>query len=456
MVKMNRTFVLDTLKKVGQKVTIFGRVQTVRDHGKVTFLDIFDETGIVQAVTRNQPDISPQDVVEILGTVKKRPENLINKNIPTGEIEIEIENLKVISKSQTPPIPVDGDGYDIEEENRLKYRYLDLRRQRMQKNLRLRHKIVSIVREYLNYGNFVEIETPYLSKTTPEGARDFIVPSRLNPGKFYALAQAPQQYKQLLMLSNFEKYYQIARAFRDEDLRSDRQFEHTQIDIEMAYVSRQDIINLMEGLMSTLSKALNLKVIKKPFPVFTYSEALKKFGKDKFDLRSEKQKKEKELAFAWVVDFPLFEFDEKQNRYTFSHNPFTAPKEEDLKNLKNKKNLKEISSYQYDLVLNGEELGSGSIRITDPSIQREVFSIMGMDNKKIEKDFGHLLSAYEYGAPSHGGIAIGLDRLCAILAGESNIREVIAFPTSGSGQTSVMDAPAEIDSDTLRELKLKP
>ena len=456
MVKMNRTFVLDTLKKVGQKVTIFGRVQTVRDHGKVTFLDIFDETGIVQAVTRNQPDISPQDVVEILGTVKKRPENLINKNIPTGEIEIEIENLKVISKSQTPPIPVDGDGYDIEEENRLKYRYLDLRRQRMQKNLRLRHKIVSIVREYLNYGNFVEIETPYLSKTTPEGARDFIVPSRLNPGKFYALAQAPQQYKQLLMLSNFEKYYQIARAFRDEDLRSDRQFEHTQIDIEMAYVSRQDIINLMEGLMSTLAKALSLKVVKKPFPVFTYSEALKKFGKDKFDLRSEKQKKEKELAFAWVVDFPLFEFDEKQNRYTFSHNPFTAPKEEDLKNLKNKKNLKEISSYQYDLVLNGEELGSGSIRITDPSIQREVFSIMGMDNKKIEKDFGHLLSAYEYGAPSHGGIAIGLDRLCAILAGESNIREVIAFPTSGSGQTSVMDAPAEIDSDTLRELKLKP
>src|SRR3990167_6029984 len=455
MVKMDRTYVLDTLKKIGQKATILGRVQTVRDHGKVTFLDIFDETGIVQAVTRTQPDISSQDIVEITGTVKKRPENLINKNMPTGEIEIEFENLKIISKSQTPPIPTEGDGYEIEEENRLKYRYLDLRRQRMQKNLRLRHKIVSIVREYLNGDNFVEIETPYLSKTTPEGARDFVVPSRLNPGKFYALTQAPQQYKQLLMLSNFEKYYQIARAFRDEDLRSDRQFEHTQIDIEMAYVSRQDIINLMEGLMSTLSKALNLKVIKKPFPVFTYSEALKKFGKDKFDLRSEKQKKEKELAFAWVVDFPLFEFDEKQNRYTFSHNPFTAPKEEDLKNLKNKKNLKEISSYQYDLVLNGEELGSGSIRITDPSIQREVFSIMGMDNKKIEKDFGHLLSAYEYGAPSHGGIAIGLDRLCAILAGESNIREVIAFPTSGSGQTSVMDAPAEIDSDTLRELKIR-
>lgn len=453
---MDRAYVLDTLKKVGQKATIFGRVQTVRDHGKVTFLDIFDETGIVQAVTRTQPDISPQDVVEIIGTVKKRPENLINKNIPTGEIEIEIENLKIISKSQTPPIPTEGDGYEIEEENRLKYRYLDLRRQRMQKNIRLRHKIVTLVRDFLNSKNFVEIETPYLSKTTPEGARDFIVPSRLNPGKFYALAQAPQQYKQLLMLSNFEKYYQIARAFRDEDLRSDRQFEHTQIDIEMAYVSRQDIINLMEGLMFTLSKALSLKVVKKPFPVVSYREALKKFGKDKFDLRSEKQKKEKELAFAWVVDFPLFEFDEKQNRYTFSHNPFTAPKEEDIKNLKNRKNLKEISSYQYDLVLNGEELGSGSIRITDPSLQREVFNIMGMDNKKIEKDFGHLLSAYEYGAPVHGGIAIGLDRLCAILAGESNIREVIAFPTSGSGQTSVMDAPTEIDSDTLRGLKIKP
>ena len=452
---MTRTYVVDTLKKVGQKVTIAGRIQTIRDHGKLTFVDISDETAVVQTVTRRQINVSPQDVVRVEGTVKKRPDNLVNKNITTGEIEIEIENLKVISKSKTPKIPTEGDGYDIEEENRLKYRYLDLRRQRMQKNLRLRHKILTMVRDFLNSKNFVEIETPYLSKTTPEGARDFIVPSRLNPGKFYALAQAPQQYKQLLMLSNFEKYYQIARAFRDEDMRADRQFEHTQIDIEMAYVSREDITSLIEELMLILAQKLKLKIVKKPFPVFTYGEAIKQFGNDKFDLRNEKEKKEKEFAFAWVVDFPLFEFDEKQNRYTFSHNPFTAPKEKDLKDLKNRKNLGKISSYQYDLVLNGEELGSGSIRITDPNLQREIFKIMGFDNKKIERDFGHLLSAYEFGAPPHGGIAIGLDRLCAVLAEEKSIREVIAFPTSGSGQTAVMEAPAKIDSDILRELKIK-
>ncbi len=377
--------IIDTLKKVNQKVTIAGRVQTVRDHGKVTFFDIGDETGVIQTVTRNQIDVSLQDVVEIQGPVKKRPDNLINKNIPTGEIELEIENLKIISKSQTPPIPTEGDGSDIEEEIRLKYRYLDLRRDRMQKNLRLRHQVVSLVHDFLNKKDFIEIETPYLSKTTPEGARDFIVPSRLHPGKFYALAQAPQQYKQLLMLSNFEKYYQIARAFRDEDMRADRQFEHTQIDIEMAYVIRQDIMDLIESLMLTLAEKLKLKVVKKPFPVFTYNEALKKFGKDKFDLRNEKEKKEHNLAFAWVVDFPLFEFDRQQNRYTFSHNPFTSPKEADIENLKKHKNLDKILSYQYDLVLNGEELGSGSIRITDPKLQKEVFRIMGFDDKKIEK-----------------------------------------------------------------------
>src|SRR3990167_1629167 len=453
MVKMDRTYVLDTLKKIGQKATILGRVQTVRDHGKVTFLDIFDETGIVQAVTRTQPDISSQDIVEITGTVKKRPENLINKNMPTGEIEIEFENLKIISKSQTPPIPTEGDGYEIEEENRLKYRYLDLRRQRMQKNLRLRHKIVSIVREYLNGDNFVEIETPYLSKTTPEGARDFVVPSRLNPGKFYALTQAPQQYKQLLMLSNFEKYYQIARAFRDEDMRADRQFEHSQVDIEMAYITQEEILDLVERMMIYLCKKLKRKVYKIPFPKFTYKEAIKKFKSDRFDIRSDK--KDNSLAFGWVTDFPLLEFNKEENRLTFSHNPFTAPKEKDLENLKKRKDLDKIESYQFDLVLNGEELGSGSIRIIDPNIQKEVFKVMGLSDKKIDEDFGHLLKAYKYGAPPHGGIALGLDRLCAIFAGEINIREVMAFPISGGGQTSVMDAPAEIDNATLKELKLK-
>ena len=438
---MERTYIAQTLKNIGQKVTITGRVQTVRDHGKVIFLDITDETGLVQTVTREKIDIAPQDIVKIEGTVKKRPANLIN--------------LRVVSKSQTLPIPTDTDGIDIEEDLRLKYRYLDLRRPRMQKNLRLRAQIAAIIRDYLNKEGFTEIETPYLSKTTPEGARDFIVPSRLHPGNFYALAQAPQQYKQLLMLSGFEKYFQFARAFRDEDMRADRQFEHTQVDVEMAYVKREDILTLIEKLMIHLAKSLKRKIKSAPFPLFKYEEAIKKFKSDKFDLRSDGEKKQQVLAFAWVIDFPLLEFDKKSKRYTFSHNPFTSPKEEDIESLKQRKNLDKISSYQYDLVLNGEELGSGSIRITDPSLQKEVFKVMGFDDKKTEKDFGHLLSAYKFGAPPHGGIAIGLDRLCAVLAGESSIREVIAFPVSGSGQSAVMEAPSEIDTEILKELKIK-
>ena len=452
---MERTYIAQTLKNIGQKVTITGRVQTVRDHGKVIFLDITDETGLVQTVTREKIDIAPQDIVKIEGTVKKRPANLINSDIETGTIEIDAQNLRVVSKSQTLPIPTDTDGMDIEEDLRLKYRYLDLRRPRMQKNLRLRAQIAAIIRDYLNKEGFTEIETPYLSKTTPEGARDFIVPSRLHPGNFYALAQAPQQYKQLLMLSGFEKYFQFARAFRDEDMRADRQFEHTQVDVEMAYVKREDILTLIEKLMIHLAKSLKRKIKSAPFPLFKYEEAIKKFKSDKFDLRSDGEKKQQVLAFAWVIDFPLLEFDKKSKRYTFSHNPFTSPKEEDIESLKQRKNLDKISSYQYDLVLNGEELGSGSIRITDPSLQKEVFKVMGFDDKKTEKDFGHLLSAYKFGAPPHGGIAIGLDRLCAVLAGESSIREVIAFPVSGSGQSAVMEAPSEIDTEILKELKIK-
>lgn len=455
---MKRIKIIDTIKNISKEIKILGRAQTIRDHGKVTFIDITDDSGLVQTVTRSQVGISPQDVVEIVGKVKKRPKNLINKDIETGEVEIEIKSLNIISKSQTPPIPVEGEGNDIDEDLRLEYRYLDLRRPRLQKNLRLRHEIVTLVRKFLNSQEFTEIETPYLSKTTPEGARDFIVPSRLHSGKFYALAQAPQQYKQLLMLANFEKYYQIARAFRDEDMRADRQFEHSQIDIEMAYVKREDILDLVEQMMVYLSEKLKRKIYKKPFPKFTHSESVKKFKSDKFDLRKNpatENKKDESLAFAWVIDYPLLEFDRRENRLTFSHNPFTAPKEKDIENLKKRKNLEKVESYQFDLVLNGEELGSGSVRITDPSIQREVFKIMGMSDKKIDEDFGHLLNAYKFGAPPHGGIALGLDRLCAIFASEENIREVIAFPVSGSGKTSVMDAPSAIDEKVLKELKLK-
>lgn len=450
---MTRTYAKDSLKLIDKKVRLLGRIQTIRDHGKITFVDLFDETGQVQCVIKQKNDLLEGDILEIEGTVKKRPKELINENLETGTVEIGVEQAKVISKSKPAPIPTDGDGYDIEEALRLKYRFLDLRRPRLQKNLRLRGKAAILAREYLNKEGFVEVETPYLSKTTPEGARDFLVPSRLQPGKFYALAQAPQQYKQLLMLANFEKYFQFARAFRDEDLRADRQFEHTQIDIEAAHVRREDILRVVEGLVTFVAEGMRKKIYKKPFPTFTYKEAIKKFKQDKFDLREKKNNDT--LAFAWVVDFPLLEYDAKEKRYTFSHNPFTAPKEEFIDDLLKLKNLDKIESYQYDLVLNGEEIGSGSIRITNPKVQRQVFRAMDYTDKKIESDFGHLLGAYEYGAPTHGGIALGFDRFCAVLAGETSIREVIAFPTSGSGQTSVMDAPSEVDDKILAELGLK-
>lgn len=450
---MSRTYVGDTAKKIGERITLLGWVNTIRDHGKISFYDIRDASGIVQTVAKKQFEVSAEDVVKIEGTVKKRPENLRNYDLETGEVEISIENLEIVGKAQTPPIPIDGDGYDVSEDLRLKYRYLDLRRQRLQKNLKKRHEIVSLFRDFLNKENFIEIETPYLSQTTPEGSRDFLVPSRLQPSNFYALTQSPQQYKQLLMVAGFEKYYQLARCFRDEDLRADRQFEHTQVDIEIAHCQREDIMKLIENMYKSISKSLGKKVLEDPFPIFTYEQAMKKFKADKFDLR--KTKEDDVLAFAWVVDFPLLEYDEVEKRYTFTHNPFCAPKEEDIENLMASKNLDKLLSYQYDLVLNGEEIAGGSIRITKPEVQRQVFKVMGYEDEKIDKDFGHILDAYKYGAPTHGGIALGLDRFCAIVCGEKSIREVIAFPMTGSGQTAVMDAPSPVSEKTLKELKLK-
>jgi aspartyl-tRNA synthetase len=318
---MARTYISQTTKKIGEKVVISGRTLTLRDHGKLLFADVKDETGIVQIVSRNQPKISESDIVTVTGVVKKRPQNLVNENLETGTIEIEAEKLDVLSASQTPPIPCDSDGTDIEENLRLRFRYIDLRRERLQENLRLRHKVVTLARDFLNKEGFIEIETPYLSKTTPEGSRDFLVPSRLHPGKFYALTQSPQQYKQLLMLSGFEKYYQFARAFRDEDPRADRQFEHTQIDIEMAYCRSEDVMDLVERMYKSVAQDLGKKIMEDPFPIFKYDEAIKKFGADKFDLRDKKD--QDLLAFAWVIDFPLLKYDEKEKRYTFSHNPLS-------------------------------------------------------------------------------------------------------------------------------------
>ena len=449
---------IDTIKKVGQKVTLYGFINTRRDHGKIIFFDLRDASGFVQVVATPKADVAykvatklgAEDVVKVVGTVDARPKENVNPDTPTGEIEVSAQEIELISKAQALPIPIDGDGYDIDEGARFKSRYIDLRRPRLQKNLRLRHQAAQLVRNFLDSQGFVEIETPYLSKATPEGARDFLVPSRLQKGKFYALAQAPQQYKQLLMIAGFERYYQMARAFRDEDLRADRQFEHTQIDIEMAHVEREDGMGLVEEMVVAVIEGMGRKIEKKPFPSLPYAEAVKKFGTDRPNLNKEKGA----LHFTWVVDFPLFE-KKDVGGFTFAHNPFAAPKPEHTADLLGKKNLEKLESLQYDLVCNGEEVAGGSIRIHDPQVQRQALRVMGYTDKEIQEQFGHIIDAYNYGAPVHGGIAFGFDRLVALIAGEDNIREVIAFPVTSSGQTSVMDAPSPADPEQLKELGIK-
>lgn len=447
---MKRTLASQTVKKVGREVLLAGWVATRRDHGELVFIDFRDASGIVQVVgDKNLSQFRPEDVIEVVGRVRQRPKEMVNPKLATGKVEVAAKRVQVLAKAADLPIPIEGEGYDIEEEKRLKYRYLDLRRPRLQENLKLRHKIIKFIRDWLDKQGFVEIETPMLTKTTPEGARDFIVPSRLQPGKFYALPQSPQQYKQLLMVAGFEKYYQIARCIRDEDLRAHRQLEFTQLDLEMAYVSQEDILKLSEALFTDLTEAMGKKVYRQPFPRIKYKEAMKKYGDDKFDLRAKKDPDT--LAFAWVIDQPLFEWREEEKRWHPMHHPFTAPRPADVSLLERGK-IGQIRSLQHDLVCNGWEIGGGSIRITDPAVQEQVFAILGYAKAEIEEKFGHLLEAYKYGAPSHGGIAPGLDRIIALFAGEEAIREVMAFPVTSSGQTSVMDSPSEVDSKQLEEL----
>lgn len=450
---MQRTPIIETKNKVGQNVELFGWVSTRRDHGKLIFIDLRDRSGTVQIVFSNElaQKLRSEWVIHVTGTVVARPEKMVNPDSPTGTVEIQPTALKILAEAQTPPFPLDTDGYEIDEGLRMNYRYLDLRRPRMQKAIMLRHKTTTLAREYLNGQGFVEIETPTLTKTSPEGARDFLVPSRMHPGKFYALPQAPQQYKQLLMIAGFEKYYQIAHALRDEDLRGERQLEHTQIDMELSFGGQKEVFAVTEGLMTHIAQGCGKKIWKKPFPVFTHEESMKKFGADKFDLRENPD----ELAFAWVTDFPLFEKDEETGRLTFAHNPFSAPRPEDVERLMNNESLGSLRAQQYDLVCNGYEIASGGVRISDPAVQRKVFEIMGLTPEQTEERFGHLIHAYEYGAPPHAGIAPGLDRLVMILANEPNIREVIAFPVSKTGETSVMQAPSEVTEKQLKELHVQ-
>lgn len=452
---MNRTLATDCQSKIDQIVKLQGWVETRRDHGKLIFIDLRDRSGLVQVVCdKKAKELRPEYVLEIEGQVKKRPPKLVNSKIETGKIEIEAEKVTVLNRSETLPFPIDTDGREIEEELRLKYRYLDLRRSRLKRNLKLRHQVVNFARQWLDNEGFIEVETPILTKATPEGARDFLVPSRLQPGKFYALPQSPQQYKQLLMVAGFEKYYQIARCLRDEELRADRQLEFTQFDMEMSFASQEEILDVVERLFCAIIENLTKKKIaQKPFPKFTYEEVIKKYGTDKPDLRKNKNDKDT-LSLAWIVDFPMYEWDEKEKRWDSMHHPFTMPKEEHLKFLDTKE-LGKIKAQAYDLVCNGYELASGSIRIVNSKIQEKIFTAMGYKPSEVQKKFGHLLNAFKYGAPPMGGMAPSVDRFVMLLADEENIREVIAFPVSSSGQTSVMDAPSEIDEKSLKELRLK-
>lgn len=452
---MERTLIGKTVDCIGAVVTVFGWVNSVRNHGKIIFMDLRDRSGVIQAVDAGcKYKVGAQYAVKVTGLIKKRPDKMINPKLATGTVEMEISELEILSTCGELPFPLDTPGLEIDEDIRLKYRYLDLRRDRLAQNIRIRSKLVQNIREFFFENDFTEIETPLLTKSTPEGSRDFLVPSRMQKGMFYALPQSPQQYKQLLMVAGFERYFQIARCLRDEDLRADRGFEHTQVDIEMSFMNREEVMAVLEKMITAVFEKMGQKIKTKPFPVFTYEEALKKFGADKFDLRTEEEKKENVKAFAWVVDFPFFEKD-KEGKWTFTHNPFSSPKPEFIDDLLEKKNIGNILTSQYDLVCNGSEVGGGSIRANKPEILEAVFSVMGYNNKEIRGKFGHMLEAFSFGAPPHGGCAFGVDRLAMMITNESSLREVVAFPMTAGGKTAVMEAPNRVDEKQLRELGLK-
>ena len=563
---------------IGKTITINGWVQRNRDHGGLIFIDLRDREGLVQCVVDRevQPEIfqicegvRSEYVLEITGKVEARAEGTINPNIPTGEVEIHVEKLQVLNEAITPPFPI-ADGITTDEMLRLKYRYLDLRRPEMQKRLILRHKVIKFIRDYMDNRGFLEVETPILIKSTPEGARDFLVPSRLYPGTFYALPQSPQQLKQLLMVAGIDRYFQIAKCFRDEDPRADRQPEFTQCDIEMSFVKQEQIFDLVDGMMLGIVENLSdKKVMHNPIPRMTYAEAIDKYGSDKPDIRfgmlfenitdiakntdfkvfnsatqikgicvpgcanysrkdideltnmAKKQGakglatfqylpegikspclkflKEEEmdaitktfgakegdlvlvvadepnvvanalnalrlemggrlglrddsiLAFLWVVDFPMYEW--KDNRWDATHHPFTMPREEDLHLLDTDPG--KVRAQAFDFVCNGSECASGSIRIHRRDIQNKIFSLMNYKDEEIEQRFGHLLKAFEFGAPPHGGIAPGIDRLVMLLCDDDNIRQVIAFPKTATAYDPMTEAPDKVDDEQLKELHIR-
>jgi aspartyl-tRNA synthetase len=447
-----------TANDAGKEVTLCGWVATRRDHGKLIFIDIRDRYGLTQVVFipkecgqetyAKGSQLRSEFVIRVKGIVNKRPANTINPKLATGEIEVPAKELEILNPSLTPPFEIE-DTLEVTEEARLKYRYLDLRRKKVFSNFIMRHNLYKVIRAFLDAQGFIESETPILTKSTPEGARDYLVPSRLNPGEFYALPQSPQLFKQILMVSGIDKYYQIAKCFRDEDLRADRQPEFTQLDLEMSFPDEEDIFLVIERLMQLIFKEIKGIDIPVPFPRMSFAQAQAKYATDKPDLRKEFNTG---FAFVWIKDFPLFKYNEEEKRWESEHHPFTAPAAEDLALLE--ETPAKIKSRSYDLVLNGTELGSGSIRIHDQALQEKIFKIIGLSREEAHKRFGFLMEAFQFGAPPHGGFAFGIDRLLAILAGEDSIREVITFPKTQKAFCPLTNAPSGVDERQLKELHL--
>lgn len=438
----------------GKKVELCGWVDSVRQFKSMVFIVLRDRYGKIQCIVNEKSKdfkeakkITLESCIKIAGEVKSRPEKQINKEMgKQGEVEISVAEVKIFNLC--PKLP-----FDIKAENmedvRLENRFLDLRTERMQRNIILRGKVISAVLEFFEKEGFVYIETPILGKSTPEGARDFLVPSRKEKGKVYALPQSPQLFKQLSQISGFDKYIQIAKCFRDEDSRKDRQPEFTQVDVEMSFIEQEDIIDVIEKMLKHVFKKVLNREIKIPFKRISYDEAMKKYKRDNPDLRKNTDDKN-EFAFCWVVDFPCFEYSKEEKRYKSMHHPFTMPVAK-----KGKLDFNEKSkSFAYDVVLNGSEIGGGSIRISDTEVQEKVFDILKISKPEAKKKFGFLLKALSFGAPPHGGIALGLDRLVQLIAGEENIREVIAFPKNKEFRDLMLDAPSEVSKSQLNEVGL--
>lgn len=451
---MFRTHNCGELRKehAGKTVTLCGWADSIRISGKIGFIILRDRYGTTQCFIGKQfletlKTIKKESVLQIKGKVNARPDNQIKKEMTTGEVELEAAELKILALAE--PLPLDE---NATEDTRLKYRYLDLRKENLQWALKKRHEAVLFIRNYLSQKGFLEITTPMLTKSTPEGARDFLVPSRIYPGKFFALPQSPQQYKQLLMVAGMDKYFQIAPCFRDEDARADRSpGEFYQLDLEMSFVEQEDILKLTEELFIEMVKKVfpGKTFTKIPFPRLKHDDAMKKYKTDKPDIRKNKEDPD-ELGFCWILNWPLFEPEMEEDHYAPAHHMFTQPHEDSIKFL-DKKNAGKARSYQHDLVLNGFEVGGGSIRIHDAKIQEKIFDLIGF-NEEQKKYFHHMIEAFKYGVPPHGGIAPGIDRILMAIMGLQSIREVIAFPKNKEARDVMMDAPSEVLPGQLDDL----